>query len=147
MVKTEQVLSQKGPATELGTRDLLAAIMAVLGPTLTADKAGMIEIALAEIINNIVEHAYADRTDGEIQVDISRQGSMLQFEISDNGTPLPGGELPPGDPPDVSGPRDMVPEGGFGWMLVRSLAQALHYTHAEGRNVLMVSFDLGDAGG
>lgn len=147
MVKIEQVLSRTGPATELGTRDLLGSIMADLGPALTADKAGMIEIALAEIINNIVEHAYSDRSDGKIQVDISRDGSLLLFEIRDNGAPLPGGELPAGDPPDVSGARDTLPEGGFGWMLIRSIAQEVHYTYADGNNLLHVSFDLGDAGG
>ena len=145
MVNFEQVLSHKSPASELGTRDLLAVIMGALSDQLSADKAGMVEIALAEVINNIVEHAYSDRTDGQISVDVSKGSSLLTFEIRDNGAPLPGGELPPGNPADLSGPRDSLPEGGFGWLLIRSLAHDLGYTRAEGENQLRVVFDIGDA--
>lgn len=113
MADFAEVLFQKAPATELGTRDILARIMAQLSSDLPAEKAGMIEVALAEIINNIVEHAYADEDHGEIAVHVTSADHLLVFEISDDGVPFPGETLPQGARPDLGRPRARrCPRGG-----------------------------------
>lgn len=131
------------PSTELGARAALRDIMA----RLTADgqgidKAGMIEVALAEVINNIVEHAYQGREAGEIRILCRRTAAALEFETVDRGAALPGESLPEGGPADLAVPRNRLPEGGFGWMLIRSLTSDLRYSRRDGENHLVIRFDL-----
>jgi serine/threonine-protein kinase RsbW len=57
------------------------------------------EIVLAEVFNNIVEHAYAGR-DGSIRVWLSLDDRGLTCRIEDEGRPMPGGQAPAGRPPD-----------------------------------------------
>ena len=143
------LLSLTGDATELGTRAALSRIMlqlrSDLSDHLSPERCGMVEIALAEIINNIVEHAYSGRSDGEIRLAARVDGPVLRFDIADDGAPLPGGALPPGRPADLSVPRDSLPEGGFGWLLIRSLAREIRYDRHGDTNYLHVAFDLGPA--
>jgi serine/threonine-protein kinase RsbW len=102
-----------------------------------ADDRALAEILLAEVLNNVVEHAYEYRggwiavaatidsgADGDVQA--------LRFTVQDWGRPMPGGTLPDGTlpPSDEGGP----PEGGFGWHLIRALASGLDYWREGGCN-------------
>jgi serine/threonine-protein kinase RsbW len=92
---------------------------------------GKAEIVLAEALNNIVEHAYAGG-DGQIELTIRVNGQGLNIRIVDHGVPMPDNSLPSGilgDPADL-------PEGGFGWYLIRTLSEDLAYHRLEGRNLL-----------
>lgn len=53
-------------------------------------KAGDVKIALAEAINNVVEHAYADVTPAKVQVRCRLHRNWLDILISDTGHPCPG---------------------------------------------------------
>ncbi|MDR0809318.1 MAG: ATP-binding protein [Gemmobacter sp.] len=90
---------------------------------LSPDSRGTAEIVLAEVLNNIVEHAYA-LVPGGVEVTIRLLERGLCCCIRDHGAPMPGLELPPGQPVDCS---DELPEGGFGWFMIRSLARNLRY--------------------
>ena len=59
-------------------------------------KAGDVKIALAEAINNVVEHAYADVTPAKVQVRCRLHRNWLDILISDTGNPLPGFRVPDG---------------------------------------------------
>jgi serine/threonine-protein kinase RsbW len=115
-------------ATDQDTRAALATIMARLRQIgVTDEQAGGVEIALAEVVNNILEHAYSGVEPGRILLRaISAQG-LLQLLLVDWGAPLPDEELP---------------EGGFGWFLIRTLARDVRYRRANGRNHLRLTFDL-----
>lgn len=63
----------------------------------------------------------------------------LHCRITDSGAAMPGGRLPPGQFQDL-GETQSLPEGGFGWFLIRTLAQDLDYRRIAGRNLL--SFQL-----
>lgn len=147
MLHTREVLSLQSEATPEATRGMLSRVMAELKDLMTAERAGMIEVALAEIVNNIVEHAYAECPDGEIRLTALVDDTLLRFEIRDDGLPLPGGTLPPGRPADLGGGRQALPEGGFGWLLIRSIARDLSYARQDGVNRLTVDFDLSPTGG
>ncbi|TKA96123.1 ATP-binding protein [Cereibacter changlensis] len=92
------------------------------------------ELVLAEVLNNVVEHG---QPRGRIAVRLRLEGEALAFRISDHGLPLPHGRLPEGV---LSAPATL-PEGGFGWPLIRALASDLEYRRAEGVNHL--SFRIG----
>src|SRR5690554_6262882 len=55
---------------------------------LTGDSAASTELVLAEVLNNIVEHAYADRP-GPVRLDLMIRGDILCCTIQDRGAPMP----------------------------------------------------------
>jgi serine/threonine-protein kinase RsbW len=97
------------------------------------DTRGSAEIVITEVLNNIVEHAYAD-TEGEIELRICLAPDGLHCEVTDRGCPLPADDLPGGALPaaDEAG----LPEGGFGWFLIRSLSEDVRYTRVDAANRL-----------
>lgn len=121
----------------------LARLMA--GPLLSRldeDSQGTVQIVLAEVLNNIAEHAYAQYA-GEIEVSITTVGGVLFCRTEDHGLPMPGGELPGGKLAEATELQDL-PEGGFGWFLIRSLTQALSYSRQGATNILNFCIDVDD---
>lgn len=107
---------------------------------LTAESRGTVEIVLAEVLNNIAEHAYAKFT-GRIEVELTAHDTFLFVRTLDHGLAMPEGDVPWGKLEAVSGIQDL-PEGGFGWYLIRSLTQELTYQRADGRNHLSFCIDV-----
>ena len=97
---------------------------------LTDDQRGTVEIVLAEVLNNVAEHAYAYAA-GPVAVTVALIPGGLACDVMDEGAPMPGGQLPEGRLPDGD-----LPEGGFGWHLIRSLTQDLSYRRQRGTNRL-----------
>lgn len=110
-------------------RFLAALPVADLPPNLRANA----EIVLAEVLNNIVEHAYAGGG-GSIELAIRADATGLHCLVCDHGNAMPGGFAPYGDLPDSLG--EDLPEGGFGWHLIRSLARDICYRRDMGVNRL-----------
>lgn len=106
---------------------------------------GTAEIVLAEALNNIVEHAYAD-SNGQIDLLLSLQHPDLLCQIEDHGRPMPGDALPSGKLRTFSN-FDDLPEGGFGWHLIRTLSRDLKYQRDAGRNCLRFCLDTGQSVG
>ncbi len=96
---------------------------------------GTAEIVLAEVLNNIVEHAQAPKA-GDIEVLLSHTTQGLACTVIDRGLRMPGGRLPEGVPASLSVPTGDLPEGGFGWHLIRLLATDLAYRRHGDRNEL-----------
>lgn len=94
------------------------------------------EIVLAEIINNVVEHAYADETLGMIEIALDAVQDGFTCAIRDNGVPMPGGAPPDGSLPDIDVDVNDLPEGGFGWYMIRTLVEDLAYDREAGQNNL-----------
>jgi serine/threonine-protein kinase RsbW len=115
-------------ADPLSVRAALARLMAAQPLSGTgADDRATVELVLAEVLNNIAEHAYVGRS-GLVEVDLTRQTGGLACQICDQGGPMPGGQPPPGQVRDLAGlPLADLPEGGFGWSLIRSLTRGLTY--------------------
>jgi serine/threonine-protein kinase RsbW len=129
-------------AEELAVRALLAEVrgwLALAG--LSEERCGTVEIALAEALNNVVEHGYAG-TRGEIALELRHANGALRATLRDNGPPLPRLRLPAGKVPSPDGARAALPEGGFGWFLIRSLTRELSYARSGTENRLTLVFDL-----
>jgi len=97
---------------------------------LTPDHLATVELVLAEVLNNVTEHAYADSA-GDVSVTLRPTRGGLACQVVDRGRAMPGGLLPEGHLPVMD-----LPEGGFGWHLVHKLTQDLHYHRAAGENRL-----------
>lgn len=127
-------------ATADAVRIALGQIMAE--PALAAlgdDDRGTVEIVLAEVLNNIVEHAYAGQ-DGWISLRLTCSAAALLAELGDSGAEMPGLAPPAGRLADLG---DDLPEGGFGWFLIRSLTTDLAYERHAGTNLLRFAIPLG----
>lgn len=109
--------------------------------TLQADRErdGTWELVLAEVLNNVVEHAYEWRATGWIDVRSHDDGTHFGFSVSDHGKAFPNNILPTAKVQDLSGPRTDLPEGGFGLYMVQALAKNLCYERKDDRNILTFS--------
>ncbi|GGH27713.1 serine/threonine-protein kinase RsbW [Cribrihabitans marinus] len=109
------------------------------------DRSEDIRIAVAEAVNNIVEHAYLGLAPGWIRLTGRKTARRVEICISDSGTPLPVGPETEGHPVDPHALKRTLPEGGFGWILIRKLTNRVHYRRGAGRNLLTLHFDLSTA--
>ncbi|MBO9447713.1 ATP-binding protein [Ruegeria sp. R14_0] len=113
---------------------------------LPAHQAGDVKIALAEAINNVVEHAYAGITPAKVKVHCRLHQNWLDILISDTGNPLPGFRVPDGVPASLGSSIDELPEGGFGWFLIHELTSDIRYERSDGCNLLSLRFDFPNGG-
>ena len=125
-------------ALDAVSAELSALSEAIARASVREDTRDDLMVVLAEVMNNIVLHAYGGGT-GWIEVSVRRVTDRLEVETRDAGRPLPpvllqGGTLPP----EVEVPDDL-PEGGFGWFLIHSLVNDMIYERAEGENRLSFS--------
>lgn len=132
--------------TELGVRRAMQGLMGHLGGACDDDAwRARVEIAVTESLNNIVEHAFADggmpMARRLIRIRCDTALDVIRVEIEDNGCPLPGGKLPAGLAADLDVPVEDLPEGGFGWFLIRSLANTICYCRTSGWNQLKMVFE------
>lgn len=127
----------------LAVRDALRRAVARFARQLSTEDAGTLELVLAEALNNIAEHAYAGRAPGPVTLTLQRANDALDCVIEDGGAALPGGTLPAGRmQPVADRPADLA-EGGWGWALIRALAQDIDYRREGGRNRLAFRILLG----
>lgn len=96
------------------------------------------EIALSEALNNIVEHSYAGAT-GQISVRSVLTEQEIWFEVTDAGKEMPNLEPPNPSCPENDVELDELPEGGFGWFLIRNLVKDLEYHRRGDQNHLKFS--------
>lgn len=113
-------------------RAMGSAPMARLGP----EDRGRAEILLAEVLNNIAEHACRGRT-GEIRLLVRLEPERLCLVVEDDGAAMPSGTLPEGALPEAA----TLPEGGFGWFLIRTLAREISYLRDGKTNRLGIVMD------
>jgi serine/threonine-protein kinase RsbW len=96
---------------------------------------GDVMLVLAEALNNVIEHAYGTETSGDIQIKGTLRAQTLSLQIVDKGRPFDG-------PPDEVILNTEVyelsemPDGGFGWFLIKSLTEDIHFSRDGDKNKL-----------
>lgn len=94
-----------------------------------------VELVLAEVLNNIVEHGYAGLDPGLVSIRLCLDRLGLVCDLTDHGHPFPDGRPPA---PSRRGPDPAaLPEGGFGWSLIHQLTQGVSYRREDGCNRLV----------
>ena len=91
------------------------------------DMMSSLEIVLAEALNNVVEHSCDGLDDAWFRLSCEYDGRTASILIEDDGRPMPGAVLPEGLAPSLSVARNELPEGGFGWFLIRSICSDVRY--------------------
>ncbi len=126
-------------------RGALKRVRAVCAGRLGDCDAATLELALAEVLNNIVEHAYGWRG-GPVALSVEIGQTVLYCSVADRGAAMPGLTLPPVAPPRKwSGERGDLGEGGWGWHILYSLTRDLSYTRSGTGNLLNFGIDLNDS--
>lgn len=130
---------------ETAVRSGLAHAMACLAPlTLGTDDAGTVELVLAEALNNVVEHALASNVvPSLIELRGSHGTGGLKLVIIDQGAPMPKGKAPNAKQPDLNVPVLDLPEGGFGWFMIHTLATEVTYARVGQANHLTLTLPVG----
>ncbi len=130
-------LTLRFPADPASVRQALKTAMAAFGEMPVAAGLGdVVEIVLAEVLNNVVEHACAENGRGLVELEVVPEATALAFLVRDDGEPMPGGDAPEGRAHDLDAMADDLPEGGFGWFLIRELTQDLSYARTGTCNEL-----------
>lgn len=103
------------------------------------DHVDEIRLCVAEALNNIVEHAYEGAEGKPIHADVEVATGRMQVVLIDEGKPMPAYQIPETevdfDPTDL----ENLPEGGFGWMLIREQMDEVEYERRGGCNVLTLA--------
>ena len=126
-------------------RQVLRRAVARFARQISSEDAGRLELTLAEVLNNIVEHAYAELPPGPVSLSLHRQGSCLACLIVDEGRPLPGLQAPGGRMQEVANDLRDLAEGGWGWALIRATTVELRYERLEDTNRLTFQLPLAGA--
>lgn len=132
---------------QLAVREALNRFFDELKPlNLDLEETGTIELVLAEVLNNIVEHAYPPSApEGPIAIRCAQQDDGLMVHIKDKGSAMPDGQLPLGELPPLDVDTHDLPEGGFGWFLVQHLARDVSYERVNDENHLQMRLAVGMA--
>ncbi|WP_299722159.1 ATP-binding protein [uncultured Tateyamaria sp.] len=122
----------------MAVREALKKLMEGLTPlSLDVEEAGTVELVMAEALNNIVEHAYPEGDpEGPINITCSHARDGLHMTVIDAGRAMPDGRTPLGTPVETDVALNDMPEGGFGWFLIKDLAKDVTYDRINSENHL-----------
>lgn len=133
--RAEGQLCFRFQAGDRETRAILEQLCTALGNAgLHEDDLANTELVLAEVLNNIVEHAYA-KGGGVVELRAEPRADGVACLVRDLGRAMPEDRPPRPDLPAVALP-DGLPEGGFGWHIIRCLTRDLHYRRVGACNEL-----------
>jgi anti-sigma regulatory factor (Ser/Thr protein kinase) len=99
----------------------------------------MINLALDELITNMVSYGLRGVARPKIEVALRITDTMLVLSMEDNGQ-----QFDPTDntEPDLSSAVDERPIGGLGLHLIKAFADRVKYEYAAGKNKLTLEHDL-----
>ncbi len=100
-----------------------------------------IQLAVEEIVANVISHGYDDQNEHSITVRLAFQDGMVLAEVEDDGRPFNPLDAPE---PKLDQPLEDRPIGGLGIHLVRNLMDALDYRHTQGKNLLRMKKRVSD---
>jgi len=95
-----------------------------------------LNLALGEILTNIISYGYTDSGEHEITVRLSIEPGEMRVEVEDDGQPFNPLEAPE---VDTTKPLEDRAVGGLGVHLVRKLTDGLEYQRHAGKNLLVMT--------
>lgn len=93
------------------------------------------ELALDELLTNIIRYAYSDEHVHLIGIGLRHDGNMVTLSLDDDGQPF---DPISAEPLTQANQIEEARIGGRGLIMIRKMAHALRYTYHEGRNRLFV---------
>ena len=99
-----------------------------------------IQMALDELLTNIVNYGYEDTDEHQIDVHFGVNDDTVKVEIVDDSKPY---NILEKDNPDISLSMEDKPIGGLGIFLIKKLMSNVDYYTEEGKNHLVMIKELG----
>ncbi|KZD06784.1 ATP-binding protein [Oceanibaculum pacificum] len=99
---------------------------------LAPDAAYALELAVDELVTNIISYGYPAGGQGTIQIVVEADAAQLRLEIVDDGVPFD--PLTQERDPPLDGEIEDRPIGGLGIHLVQSLMDEMRYERSGDRN-------------
>ena len=99
-----------------------------------------VQIVLAEALNNVIEHGFEHENTGELKIKMEVSEPRVVVHVSDNGLAF----TPPGNsqtPLAMDDNLDALPEGGFGWFLIKEVTTSFEFHRHADRNQLVMYFN------
>jgi anti-sigma regulatory factor (Ser/Thr protein kinase) len=90
-------------------------------------------LALEEIVTNVIAHGYEDGREHFIVIRCGVQDGEVMAEVEDDGQAFNPLQYPD---PDISVPLESRPPGGLGIYLVRNVMDTVAYTYEDGKNCI-----------
>ncbi|MEW6354870.1 MAG: ATP-binding protein [Planctomycetota bacterium] len=113
------------------------AVLAVIERQALSPKAAYaVELAVEEIITNVMKYAYNDTAPHDIDIRIRFESTHVHLHFEDDGREFDPVAAPE---PDTTKPIEERKIGGMGIHLVRAVASFINYRRANGRNILELS--------
>jgi serine/threonine-protein kinase RsbW len=115
------------------------------GAGLDEEGAHGMELAVVELLNNIIIHGHARAEGFIIQVEVDAGAEVVRVRIRDFGAPVPDAALIQDfafDPADMGA----LPESGMGLMLVRASVDELDYRAGPDGNTMTLTKRIGRRG-
>lgn len=129
-------------AVQASLQDAARAVQAlaqVLPSRLAEQQRHAIEIALAELLNNIVLHGFPGGGGAPIEVSWSLTADAFVVELRDSGRAIPAEKLDAAGPASFAfDPDDLaaLPQGGLGLALVKAAFDRVEYRSDQGVNCM-----------
>jgi len=103
--------------------------------SLSAQVESDLNLALDEVLANVILHGFNDSGEHEIIVRLCVEPGLVSLTVEDEGVPFNPLDAPT---PDLTLPIEQRPIGGLGIHLVRNVMDELDYQRKEGRNCLFM---------
>ena len=103
---------------------------------ISSDIAYALNLALDEVLTNVISYAYAGSAEHEIEVRLRRRPGLVVAEVEDDGRAFNPLDVPP---PDLDAPIEDRPIGGLGLHIVRAMMDRVEYRRQAGHNVLTLT--------
>ena len=98
-----------------------------------------IQMALDELLTNIVKYGYEDKDEHKIDVHFGINNDVVNVEIVDDSIPY---NILDQENPDISLSVDDKPIGGLGIFLIKKLMSNVDYYTENGKNHLVMTKEL-----
>ena len=95
-----------------------------------------LNLAMEEAVVNVMDYAYPEWTEGEVDIEAIADETQLHFTISDSGKPF---DPTAKEEVDTTLSAEERPIGGLGIHLIRQLMDNISYERRDGKNILRLS--------
>jgi len=100
-----------------------------------------INLALEEVVNNIISYAYEDKDEHQIIIHMELEDQDLVLKVEDDGLPFNPLEVAE---PDINKPIEEREPGGLGLFFVRNLTDELDYKRDKDKNIFIMKKKIQD---
>lgn len=98
-----------------------------------------INLALEEVVSNVMLYAYPENKSGQVLVEAEKKENRIVFTVSDSGVPF---DPTQHEDPDITTPLEERSVGGLGIFLTKQVMDEVRYERTDKKNILTLVKDL-----